>query len=137
MKGNKPALKVLMTADTVGGVWTYCMELCKALQPYHVHFSIVTTGAKLSISQWEEVIALPNVKVYETDYLLEWMENPWCDINEMGDYVLQLEQEIQPDIIHLNSYSYGSLAWNAPVIMVAHSDVYSWWLSVRNDDPPA
>jgi glycogen synthase len=138
MRGYKTTpLKILMTADTVGGVWTYCMEICKALQPYNVHFSVVTTGAKLTIDQWEQVHALPNVKVYETDYLLEWMENPWRDIDESGDYLLQLEQEIQPDIVHLNCYAYGSLEWKAPVIMVAHSDVYSWWRSVRNDDPPA
>lgn len=138
MKGYKPTpLKILITADTVGGVWTYCLELCKALQPYNVQFSVVTTGAKLSMNQWEEVHALQNVRVYETDYLLEWMENPWRDIDESGDYLLQLEEEIQPDLIHLNCYAYGSLKWKAPVVMVAHSDIYSWWISVRREDPPA
>lgn len=126
-----------MTADTVGGVWTYCMELCKALAPHNVHVSLVSTGARLSPWQWEEVIELKNVKVYETDYLLEWMENPWRDIDESGDYLLKLEEQIQPDLVHLNCYAYGSLAWKAPVVMVAHSDVYSWYISVKNDDPPA
>ncbi len=126
-----------MTADTVGGVWTYSMELCKALAPHNVQVALVTTGARLAPWQWDEVIALSNVKVYETDYLLEWMENPWRDIDESGDYLLQLENDLQPDIIHLNCYAYGSLAWKAPVVMVAHSDVYSWFISVKNDDPPA
>jgi glycogen(starch) synthase len=136
MVENKP-MKILMTADTVGGVWTYCMELCKALAPHNVHVSLVTTGARLSSWQWEEVIELNNVKVYETDYLLEWMENPWRDIDESGDYLLKLENDIKPDLIHLNCYAYGSLAWKAPVVMVAHSDVYSWYISVKNDDPPS
>lgn len=126
-----------MTADAIGGVWTYCMELCRALAPYQVQVSMVTTGARLSSWQWQEALALKNVRVYETDFLLEWMDNPWRDIDDSGEYLLKLEEKIKPDLIHLNSYAYGSLAWKAPVVTVAHSDVYSWFRWVKNEDPSA
>jgi glycogen(starch) synthase len=127
-------LTVLMTADTVGGVWTYCMELCRSLP--EVRFHLVTAGAPLQSWQREEA-DLPNLTLHETAFRLEWMSDPWADMDASGAWLLQLEEEIQPDIIHLNSYSYGSLPFRAPKLVVAHSDVFSWWQAVKGDAPPA
>jgi glycogen(starch) synthase len=129
-------LRILMTADTVGGVWSYSMELCKALLPFNIHFYLITGGAPMHLAQKKEAEALSNVTVYETGFLLEWMENAWQSIDDSGNWLLQLEEELQPDLIHINGYAYGSLAWKAPVIVVAHSDVYSWFLSVKDVYPP-
>lgn len=131
---NQRSYKVLMTTDTVGGVWTYCLELCRALQD--VEFYLVTSGARMNESQKTEISALSNVTVYETDYALEWMDNPWDDIEASGEWLLQLEKEVKPDLVHLNSYSYGALPFKAPKIVVAHSDVFSWWLAVKGETPP-
>jgi len=134
---NHNPLRVLMTTDTVGGVWSYSVELCNALQPYNVHFYLVTTGALLSIAQKKELESLQNVTVYETDFLLEWMEAPWQNIDESGAWLLQLEEKVKPHLIHLNAFAYGSLSWKAPVVMVAHSDVFSWWQAVKGETPPS
>jgi glycogen synthase len=128
------SFKVLMTTDTVGGVWTYSLELCRALP--EVEFYLVTSGAKMSEGQRAEVAYLKNVTVYQTGYLLEWMENPWEDIDNSGEWLLRLENELRPDLVHLNSYAYGALPFKGPKIVVAHSDVFSWWLSVKGEPPP-
>lgn len=130
-------MKVLMTADTVGGVWTYCMDLCRALQHYNVELHLVTMGDRMKDWQRQEVKAVENVAVYETAFQLEWMQNPWQDIKECGDYLLQLENEIRPHLIHLNCFAYGSLPFSAPVLVVAHSDVWSWFEAVKGERPPA
>jgi glycogen(starch) synthase len=134
---NMSPLKVLMTADTVGGVWNYSIELCNALSGYDVQFHLVTFGAEMQAWQKEEAGKLDHVTVYETEYRLEWMEDPWDDIEKSGAYLLSLQKVIQPDIVHLNGYVHGSLDWNVPVVMVAHSDVYSWWRAVKKEDPGA
>jgi glycogen synthase len=131
---DKP-MKILMTTDTVGGVWTYSLELCKAMGSYNIKFFLVTMGRRLDPDQKKEVTALKNVEVIETDYLLEWMPDPWAEIDESGQWLLRLENVIQPDLVHLNCFSYGSLPFHAPSLIVGHSDVYSWFLSVRNEDP--
>ena len=131
------AYKVMMVSDTVGGVWTYSMELCKALQEYNVQVHLITTGAKLQQWQWREAEKLNHVQVYESDFMLEWMHNPWDDIAQSGRWLLELEDELQPDVIHLNCYCYGSLPFRAPKVIVAHSDVYSWFKAVKNELPPA
>jgi glycogen synthase len=130
-------INILMTTDTIGGVWTYCMDLCRALQLYDVKIHLATMGARMKNWQKREVEALENVCVYETTFMLEWMHNPWADIRKCGDWLLMLEQKIEPDIVHLNSLAYGALPFKAPVIVVAHSDVYTWFLSVKKQLPPA
>lgn len=129
--------KILMTADTVGGVWTYAIQLIKALNKDDIKVHLATMGGLLSPGQWQEVDTLHNVAVYESEFKLEWMPDPWEDITEAGKWLLQLEREIKPDLIHLNNYAHGSLPWSSPVLMVAHSCVLSWWKAVKKTAVPA
>jgi glycosyltransferase involved in cell wall biosynthesis len=125
-----------MTTDTVGGVWTYALTLCKSLQPFHVQVHLVTAGAPLQPAQKKEAEDLENVMVYETNFKLEWMEAPWDSIDAGATWLLQLERDLKPHLIHLNGYVYGALPWKAPVVVVAHSDVFSWWWAVKGEAPP-
>src|SRR5690606_11601693 len=54
-----------------------------------------------------------------------------------GDWLLSLEREVRPDILHLNHYAHGDLPWRAPVLMVGHSCVLSWWQAVHREPAPA
>jgi glycosyltransferase involved in cell wall biosynthesis len=51
--------------------------------------------------------------------------------------LLSLSAQLQPDLIHLNNYAHGNLEWNAPVLMVGHSCVCSWWNAVHGTDAHA
>src|SRR4051812_11205867 len=53
-----------------------------------------------------------------------------------GCWLRNLEQRLNPDIIHLNGYAHASLPWSAPTIVVAHSCVFSWWEAVKKSVPP-
>ena len=64
------------------------------------------------------------------------MDEPWADVNRAGDWLLEIAAEIQPDIVHLNGYAHGALPWGAPVLMVAHSCVLSWWAAVKGEEAP-
>ena len=128
-------MKILMTADTIGGVWSYAMELCRSLSPMGIEVVLATLGAPLSHAQRLEVARLTNVEVYESEYRLEWMASPWESLAEAGEWLLALERTIVPDVIHLNHLVHGELTWRAPVIVVGHSCVYSWWRAVRGGCP--
>lgn len=127
---------ILMTADTVGGVWTYALELCRALQKFDIKVYLATMGKRLSKSQWQAAKQISNLEIKESTYALEWMDDPWEEVDEAGQWLMDLEQKIQPDIIHLNNYAHGNLSWNAPVLMVGHSCVLSWWQAVKNEKAP-
>jgi len=135
MKGSLQ--RILMTADTVGGVWPYALELAGAMAVYDIEIILATMGNRLSGSQWEEVRKLKNVKVRQSTFKLEWMSDPWQDIEDAGDWLLELENEFEPDLIHLNGYAHVNLPWHAPKLVVGHSCVLSWWRAVKGKDAPA
>lgn len=126
--------KILMTADTVGGVWTYALGLCKSLPD--IHFILATMGPKASANQRDEASRLANVELVESGLALEWMDEPWQEVEQAADWLLSLEAIHSPDLIHLNGFVHASLPWRAPLLLVAHSCVLSWWHAVKNEAPP-
>lgn len=128
--------KILLTADPIGGVWTYALELIRALAPHGVEFALAIMGGLVSPTQREELTALPNVSWSEHPGRLEWMDDPWTDVDRAGDWLLDLAAEFGPDVVHLNGYCHGALPWNAPVLIVAHSCVLSWWAAVKQQPAP-
>lgn len=129
-------MRILMTTDTVGGVWTYALELAASLQPYGVQIALATMGAPLNSDQREAVSALANVKVFESRYKLEWMDDPWDEVDRAGDWLLDIAGAYRPDLVHLNGYVHGALPWRVPVLMVGHSCVLSWWQAVKRQPAP-
>jgi glycogen synthase len=124
-------MRLLMAADTLGGVWTYALELTRALEPHGVEVALATMGAGLTRDQRAEIREIPNIQVYESDYKLEWMRDPWNDVAAAGAWLLDLAAAVQPDVVHLNNYVHAACAWNAPVLVVGHSCVLSWYEAVR------
>ena len=127
---------VLMTADAVGGVWTYAMELVRALGADGLRVTLAVLGPSPSAAQRAEVASLPHVSLRECPGRLEWMDDPWSDVGAAGEWLLALERAVSPDIVHLNGYCNGALPWSAPVMIVGHSCVRSWWRAVKGVDAP-
>ncbi len=125
-----------MTADTVGGVWPYAMELIRGLGLRDTEVVLATMGRPLSLRQSQEAARLKGLEIRESDYKLEWMDHPWNDVENADQWLLHLEEEYRPDIVHLNNFVQGKLAWKAPVLVVGHSCVLSWWRAVHGCDAP-
>jgi glycogen(starch) synthase len=128
--------RVLMTTDTVGGVWTYALELCRALGRHGVEVALATMGSPLDPVQAAEAASVPGLQVCESAYRLEWMREPWADIDAAGDWLLDLERRVAPDVVHLNGYCHGHLPFAAPVLVAGHSCVLSWWWAVKGEAAP-
>jgi glycosyltransferase involved in cell wall biosynthesis len=124
-----------MTADAVGGVWAYALELARALAAHGAETHLATMGPRPSAAQRAEADAA-GVALHESDYALEWMDAPWDDVRRAGDWLLGLEARLAPDLVHLNGYAHGALGFRAPRVVVAHSDVCSWWRAVRGEEAP-
>lgn len=132
--GGRP-MTVLMTTDTVGGVWTYTMELCAAFASMNVGIHLASMGRALSAHQQAQVAGLPHVVLHESDFRLCWMHEAWEDVRAAGEWLLNLEEQLQPDLVHLNDLAHGKLPWQSPVLMVGHSCVYSWHHAVKGTPP--
>jgi glycogen(starch) synthase len=128
--------KVLMTADTVGGVWTYAIELALGLADRGVEVALATMGGSLDEFQREKAGRIPRFKLFESTFKLEWQDEPWRDVEKAGDWLLGLEERICPDLVHLNSFVHAALPWNVPKVVVGHSCVLSWWRAVKGESAP-
>jgi glycosyltransferase involved in cell wall biosynthesis len=129
-------LRILMSTDTVGGVWTYALQLAIALRCHKVQVVLATMGAPLSSQQRRQAEQVPDMVICESGFRLEWMEAPWKEVERAGQWLLQLERRYRPDLVHLNHYSHGNLDWQAPRLVVGHSCVLSWWRAVFSEEPP-
>jgi glycosyltransferase involved in cell wall biosynthesis len=126
-----------MTVDPIGGVWTYSLELASALERHGIEIVLASMGTRLTRDQYQQVLARKNVRLFESTYRLEWMDDPWDDVDRAGDWLLQIAQRVRPNLIHLNGYTHAVLPWNAPVLVAAHSCVLSWWRAVKKQEAPA
>ena len=123
-------LRVLMTADTVGGVWTYALELAAGLEPLGVDVVLATMGAPLSPAQAKAAARLDNLDIVESTYKLEWMPEPWRDVDAAAEWLLGLAAAV--DLVHVNGYAHASLPFKVPVVTVAHSCVLTWFRRNRS-----
>lgn len=129
-------MHVLITTDTIGGVWTYTQELISGLLRRGIKVTLVSFGEIPSPDQTEWMDGLSHLDFRATGFPLEWMQEGQADIPASQDYLRSLIVEVEPDLLHFNQYCYGAMAIDLPRIVVAHCDVISWWRAVHNDDPP-
>lgn len=126
---------VLITSDTVGGVWTYTQELVTGLIHAGHRVTLVSFGKLPLPHQTAWMQALKGLDYRPTEYRLEWMEVSDRDIEESKRYLELLIAEVKPDVLHFSQYCYGDLATNIPKVVVAHSDIVSWWAAVHGREP--
>jgi glycosyltransferase involved in cell wall biosynthesis len=128
-------MHLLITCDAVGGVWTYTQELVSGLARRGHRITLVSFGKLPAPHQTHWMRHLAGVDYHPTEYRLEWMEVAEKDIEESRRYLELLVREVEPDILHLSQYCYGDIEVDVPRIVVAHSDVVSWWVAVHGHEP--
>ncbi len=128
-------MHLLITSDTVGGVWTYTQELVTGLVARGHRVTLVSFGRLPASHQTAWMQGLAGLDYRPTEYALEWMETAERDIEESRRYLELLVHEVKPDVLHLSQYCYGNLPSAIPKIVVAHSDVVSWWVAVHGNEP--
>ena len=116
MTSRADDMNVLMTADAVGGVWTYTIELARALRPLGVRTTLATLGPAPSADQRRAAEAVDGLDLRVSTYRLEWMDDPWDDVERSRDWIAALAHEVRPDVVHLNGCAHGSLALPAPKV---------------------
>jgi glycosyltransferase involved in cell wall biosynthesis len=128
--------RVLMTADAVGGVWRYTIDLAAALQAKGVAVTVAVMGPAPGDGQRLEADRA-GIAMLARAYDLEWMDDPWSGVERAGHWLLALERTLRPDVVHLNGYSHAALPWHVPAVVVAHSCVRTWWRAVKREPAPA
>lgn len=128
-------LSVLMTTDAVGGVWTFAACLASGLSQRGCNVTLVVLGPSPRREQLHRLSANEQVEVVETDLALEWVDPEGRDLARARDTLADIAAARRPDVVHVNGFREAAAHWGAPVIVTAHSCVWSWWQAVHHSNP--
>ncbi len=127
-------MKILLTADTVGGVWDHVASLAAELGADGDEVLVAALGERRD----ERLAVLaPGVEVTSRPYRLEWMAGAAADVAAAGKWLAHTARLWCADLVHLNQYAYAVHDFGAPVLVAAHSDVLSWWRETLGQAAPA
>ncbi len=121
-------MRVLLTTDTIGGVWTFTRELTHHLLGMGHQVALVSFGRMPDSDQAAWIAGQQSRRnfLFEASALpLEWMEGN--EIAMEGEAVLQqMAQVFAPDVLHSSQFCFGSLRLAQATVVTAHSDVLGW-----------
>jgi len=129
-------LKVLVTADAVGGVWQYSTELAGGLSRLGIETVIAVMGPCPSEAQLRAA-ALPGVELVDTGLALDWLAEDGGSLRKAGHAIRDLADAHGADIVQLNTPALAAeTAFRQPVVAVQHSCVATWWEAVQSSPLP-
>jgi glycogen synthase len=127
-------MRILVTTDVIGGVWRSTITLVRELTA-RGHTCAVAVVGQPSDEQTSELPA--GVEIMSRDLRLEWMRHATEDIEAGIEWVSQAAARWRADLVHLNHFAYALGDYSMPVVVVAHTDIRSWYVDVRGVEAPA
>lgn len=130
-------MHILVTTDTLSGIWSYTRELVSGLISRGLQVTLVSFGEVPLPEQTSWMESLHGLEYRPTAFRLEWMQESEHDYADSSAYLTSLVEEIEPDVVHLNQFCYGNLPLTVPRVVVAHGDLLTWWTAVHEREPKA
>lgn len=129
--------RILLTGDAQGGVWRYNLELAHGLLERGVGAVLALMGPPASPAQRAEARAI-GLELIETGLPLDWTAAEPDALRAAGAALAGLAGRLRVDRVHLHAPALAAeVAWAVPVVVVAHSDVGTWWQAVHGGRIPA
>jgi glycosyltransferase involved in cell wall biosynthesis len=128
-------LRLLLVTDAVGGVWTYSLELARALRQLGVETVLAVTGPSPSDMQRA---AAAGVSLIDTGLPLEWLDADATAIANAGKALALIAAREGADVVQTSSAALlAGGAFEQPTIAVQHSCVATWWSAVKGTPLPS
>ena len=94
-------MKVLLTADVVGGVWNFVCTLSAAIAAEGHEVLVAVMGQPDAVRHR----APPGVEIVARPYRLEWMDGADVDVDASTAWIADVAALWLPDVVHLNQFS--------------------------------
>lgn len=137
MRNGLNASKLFMTADAVGGVFQYALDLARALEPHGLRTTLAMLGPPMDESRRTMARKIHGLTIVETGLPLDWLASDAESVVDTARAIAGLAAACRADVIHLNTPALAVADFAAPVVTAAHSCLASWWASVKCGEPPA
>jgi glycosyltransferase involved in cell wall biosynthesis len=128
--------RLFMTADAVGGVWSYALELAGALAPLGYETSLAVLGPAPGAEQRADVGRIAGLKLVKTGLPLDWTASGEHEVRGAARALAQLAADDGAELIQLNQPAFAAEAMPAPVVAVVHSCVATWWRAAGEGPMP-
>ena len=127
-----------MTADAVGGVWQYALELSAQLIQQGHRLTLALLGPAPSSDQYEQARAIRDLRIEETGQELDWLAQGPEPVHRAAQAISSLAERVEAHIVHCNSPALaGAMHFAAPVVSVAHGCLATWWTAAKSEQLPA
>lgn len=125
-------LRVFMTADAVGGVWQYSLDLAQGLRAYDTETTLCVLGPRPQPEQIAAARRIPGLKLICLDLPLDWTAATPEDVLDAASAVVNVAEEDDCAIVHLNSPALAAgPRFSVPTVAVCHSCMATWWHAIR------
>ena len=129
-------MRILLTTETIGGVWTFTKELTTELLQRGHAVALVSIGGQPSHEQ--QAWCAARSRAHGTSFQfaasntpLEWMEKNEFVFTQGAGVLLHAAKQFRPDLLHSSQFCFGALSLDIPKLVSAHSDVLSWACACR------
>lgn len=124
--------RILMTADTLGGVWQYACSLAPALGELGCEVLLAVLGPEPDKEQRAVLTRLDGVELIASGLPLDWVGSERTAMSAAAETLAEIAAEARCDLVHLNSplLAAGAL-FPAPVVAAAHGCISTWWQAAR------
>lgn len=137
--GSGPPRRLLVTADAVGGVWTYALDLAHGLATRAgVETVLAVLGPAPDAEQVAAAAGVPGLAILGTGLPLDWMAAAPGEVEAAGEVVAAMAAAEAADLVHLNGPALAAAGrFAVPVVGACHSCVATWWRTLRAEAMPA
>lgn len=130
-------LKLLLTTDAVGGVWTYSLDLAQALaEAEDVMVYLAVLGPSPTPEQLDAAAATPGLQLIDTGLPLDWLAAEPAQLFDAARTLNRLATVAGVNIVQLHTPALAAIPFDEPVVGVVHSCVGSWWSAVKDGPLP-
>ena len=124
-------MRLLMTTDTVGGVWTFTAELTAELLRRGHAIALVSFGPAPSAEHEAWISPLQSrygnaFSFTAADVPLEWSQDNEQAFSAGEPVLARVAEVFNPDLLVCNQFCFGASTLLLPRVVIAHSDVLSW-----------
>jgi glycosyltransferase involved in cell wall biosynthesis len=118
--GHNGPRRILMTTSGRRTTWAHSLDLASALGRCGIEVVLASIGRAPSHVQLGEAAGLRNVQVFPNRFESTYSDDAWDEVERAGSWLLRMESMVQPDLVHLHSYPFGSLPFQAPTLLEGH-----------------
>lgn len=130
-------MRLFMTADAAGGVWTYALDLAQGLADRGIATTLAVLGPEPDTARAARARSIRGLELIPTGLPLDWTERSSDGVVRAAERLADLAGRSGADVVQLNSAALGVADFPAPVVVVAHACPATWHAAVRGEPLPA